>query len=441
MKLTARGAAICILAALTSFCFSRLAVAQNETRTHVRVVTAEEQALHDLLVRAKSETDNKNYATAQEDYQKYLEQRPNDAAAHFDLGYVYTAQQENDKAIAEYRHAIALDPKMEQAQLNLGIALLSSSPKDAVEPLQNVVALDYSFARGHLLLGVAEQRSGDTAAAEKELLVAAKLNPDEPEAHAHLGRIYLADGKAADAEAQFRELLRIKPGDSESEMGLADSLLRQKKDAEAASALDAYLNANPKDDRARVMQASALTQIGKDDDALAALNAAAKDGPETVEALKLRSAIYYKKNEFPQAAAALQKAEIAAPQDAEIHASLGHALMETKDYVNAARELSEALRLSPSSTPTLRDLISAEYLQKNFPATLDALDALAKREPPNAGAWFVRASCYDQMNQPAQALAAYQKFLAMNTDQNSNQYFEATQRVRYLKLLLKQKGR
>lgn len=441
MKMTARALAICTLAVLTSFSFSQSAVAQNETRTHVRVVTAEEQALHDLLVKAKTETDNKDYSAAQEDYDKYLSQRPNDAAAHFNLGYVYTAQQENDKAIAEYRHAIALDPKMEQAQLNLGIALLSNSPKDAVEPLQRVMALDYSFARGHLLLGIAEQRSGDTAAAEKELLVAAKLNPDEPETHAQLGRIYLADGKAADAEPQFRELLRIKPDDSEGEMGLADSLLRQKKDAEAASALQSYLNTNPKDDKARVMQASVLAQIGKDDDALAALETAAKDGPETVEALKLRSAIYYKKNEFSQAAAALEKAEAAAPQDAEVHASLGHALMETKEYGSAAHELSEALRLSPSSTPTLRDLISAEYLQKNFPATLDALDVLAKREPPNAGAWFVRASCYDQMNQPEQALAAYQKFLAMNTDQNSNQYFEATQRVRFLKLLLKQKGR
>ncbi len=441
MKLTTRAVAICILALLTSFSISRMAVGQNETRTHVRVVTAEEQALHDLLVKAKNETDSKDYSEAQEDYEKYLSQRPNDASAHFDLGYVYTAQQQNEKAIAEYRQAIALDPKMEQAQLNLGITLLSNNPKDAIEPLQNVVALDYSFARGHLLLGVAEQRSGDTAAAEKELLVAAKLNPDDPEAHAQLGRVYLADGRATDAEAQFQEMLRLKPGDSEGEMGLVDSLLRQKKDAEAVSALGVYLNANPKDEKARVMLASALAQIGKDDDALAALDAAAKDGPETVEALKLRSTIYYKKNEFSQAVAALQKAEAMAPQDAEIHASLGHALLETKDYGNAVRELSAALRLSPSSTPTLRDLISAEYLQKNSAATLDALDALAKREPPNAGAWFVRASCYDRMNQPEKALEAYQKFLAMNTDQNSNQYFEATQRVRFLKLLLKQKGR
>lgn len=441
MNLTTRAGAICISAMLASLAFSRTAIAQKETRTHVRVVTAQDQELHDLLVKAKSETDNKDYPAAQQDYEKYLSQRPNDAAAHFDLGYVYTAQNQSDKAIAEYRHAVALDPKMQPAQLNLGISLLASDPKGAIEPLQNVVALDNSFERGHLLLGVAQQRSGNAVAAEKEFLAAAKLSPDDPEPHAQLARIYLSTGKPADAEAQFREVLRLKPGDTESELGLADSLLQQKKDADAASTLAAYLNANPKDGRARVMQASALAEMGKNDDALAALDLAAKNGAETIEALKLRSAIDYKKADFPDAAAALRKAEIAAPGDAEIHASLGHALLEIKDYANAARELNEALRLDPSATGALRDLVSAEYLQKNFPAALDALDALARRESPNAGAWFVRASCYDQTNQPEQALAAYQKFLTMNTDQTSNQYFEATQRVRFLKILLRRKGR
>lgn len=441
MKPRIRAAAICMLAGLAAFSFARTAAAQSVSRTHVRVVSAEEQALHDLLVKAKNETDDKDYSAAQSDYEKYLSQRPNDAAAHFDLGYVYTAQQQADKAIAEYRRAIALDPRMEQAQLNLGISLLSGSPRDAIEPLQNVVALDYSFERGHLLLGVAEQSSGNVAAAEKELLVAAKLNPDDPEAHGQLAQIYLANGKAADAEAQFRELLRLKPGDSEAQVGLANSLLQQKKHSEAVSALTVYLNANPKDERARVMLASVLADMGKNDDALAALDLAAKGGPESVEALKLRSAIDYRKNDFSQAAAALQKAEIITPNDPEIHASRGHALIETNDYAGAAQELNEALKLNPQSTGALRDLVSAEYLQKNFAATLDALDALAKRETPNAGSWFVRASCYDQMNQPEKALAAYQKFLTMNADRDSNQYFEATQRVRFLEKLLRQKGR
>lgn len=443
MKWTARVGALCALAIFALA--PRAALCQSESRTHVRYLSPEDQALHDLLVKAKAEADGNNYAAAQEDYEKYLAQRPHDAAAHFDLGYVFTAQKEKDKAIAEYRKAVQLDPKMMDAQLNLGISLLSEDPQGAIEPLQNVTTLDDSFERGHFLLGVAEERSGNATAAEKEYSVAVKLNPNDADAHNALARSYLAAGKAADAEDEFRQVLRLKPGDPETdreaELGLAESLLEQKKNADAVDALTTYLNSNPNDAKARFIQASALADLGKNDEALAALDRAAKDGPETVEALKLRSAIDYRKNELPQAIAALQKAEPRVPGDASIHASLGHALLETKDYPSAARELNAALRLDPSSPGTLRDLVTAEYLQNNFTGTLAALDALAQREPPNAGDWFVRALCYDHINQPVQALAAYQKFLAMNTDKNSNQYFQATERVRFLQLLIKKKGR
>lgn len=438
MKRATRAGALCAFAIFALA--SRIALCQSESRTHIRYVSPEDQTLHDLLVKAKAETDANNYAEAQADYEKYLAQRPNDAAAHFDLGYVFTAQKEKDKAIAEYRKAVQLDPKMTDAQLNLGLSLLSDDPKGAIEPLQNVTMLNASFERGHFLLGVAEERAGNASEAEKEYDAAIKLDPNDADAHNALARIYLAAGKAADAEREFREVLRLKPADQEAELGSAESLLRQKKNAEAVNALTTYLNSNPSDEKARFMQASVLADLDRNDEALAALDRAAKDAPETVDALKLRSAINYRKSEFPQAAAALQKAERMAPDDASIHASLGHALLETKEYPGAARELNEAFRLDPSSTGTLRDLVTAEYLQNNFTGTLRALDALTQREPPNASDWFVRALCYDHTNQPEQALAAYQKFLAMNTDKNSNQYFQASERVRFLQLIIKKKG-
>jgi Flp pilus assembly protein TadD len=431
--------AMCVLAVLVSA--PRPARGQSEARTHVRVVPAEEQAVHDLLVKAKSEVDSNDFAAAESDYQKYLEQRPNDAAAHFDLGYVYTAQRETDKAVAEYRKAVDLDPKMIDAQLNLGISLLPNDPKAAIEPLQKVIGLNYANERGHYLLGIAEERSGSPAGAEKEYAVATKLNPNDAEAQAALSRAYLNDGKATDAEAAFREFLRMKPGNPEGEIGLAQSLLQQKKTGDAVDALTSYLNQNPDDARARVTQASALIDLGKNDEALAALDRAAQNGPETLEALKLRSLIYDRKSDFARSVAVLQKAAAMAPRDASIHARLGHAMTETKNYFGAARELSQAFQLDPSSTDILRDLVSAEYLQKNFAGALKVLGALERRETPNAGAWFVRGSCYDHLNEPEQALDAYQKFLAMNTDKTSNQYFEATQRVRFLQAALKRKGR
>ena len=415
--------------------------AQQQSSKRVRVVPAQEQALHDLLVKAKAEADAKDYSAAQTDYKKYLAQKSDDASAHFDLGYVYTAQQETEKAIKQYREAIALDPKMLQAHLNLGMSLLAENPKEAIAPLEKAVELDYSLERGHYALGLAEERAGDSAAAEKELTVAVKLDPDDAGAHAALARVLLNEKKASAAETQFRESLRLKSGDASADIGLAQSLLLQNRNADALAALEDYLKTNPSDARARVMQASLLVQMGNNDEALSALDEAAKSGPESLDALELRSEIYFAKKDWAKASAVLQKAEQISPRDAVIHARLGHVLLETRDYRNAARELTESLQMDPNSMETLRDLVSAEYLGKTFQSALAALDLLAKREPPNAGAWFIRGSCYDHMNQPKAALDAYNKFLAMNTNKNSNEYFEAAARARFLEKMLKQKGR
>lgn len=411
---------------------------QNSRRRTI-AASSQEQALYDLLVQAKAAADKNDYVTAATDYEKYLAQKPDDATAHFDLGYVYTAQKEKDKAIAEYRKAIALDPKMAQAYLNLGISLLDDDAKAAIAPLQKATELNYDYAQGHYLLGTAEERAGQPNAV-KEYTIAVKLDPNDYSEHIALARAELAGGNASAAEPEFREALKLKTNDAESELGLAQSLMDQKKPADAATALDDYLQGNPDDAKARVLRASLLTDLGRNDEALAELDRAGKGTTETLQTLKLRSVIYYREKDFEKAANALQKAAAIAPQDAGIRARLGHALLETKNYAGATQQLSEALRLDPSSNDALRDLVAAEYLKKDYPATLATLNLLDARETPKPGAWFVRATCYDHLGQAKEALDAYRKFLAMNTDQTSNEYFEAAGRVRFLERVVKEKG-
>lgn len=436
--------AVIYLAMVSSIALTSTAQAQSISRKRIPGASAQDAALHELLVQAKAAADKQDYATAETDYLKYLAQKPNDASAHFDLGFVYTAQKDNQKAQAEYRKAIAIDPKMTEAYFNLGVSLLDENPKAAIQPLEEITKLNYSYAKAHFLLGVAQERSGQMHKAVEEYGVAEKLDPNDLATHLALGHVLLyypnSLAPLAAAESEFRDALRLKPNDPDAEMGLAQSLAVQKKPAEAAAALQNYLNDKPDDAKARMLHASLLTDLNKDDEALAELDRLAKDGPETVESLKLRSQIYYREKKYEQTAETLQKAEALAPQDAEIRARLGHVLLQLNKYPEAASELNEAFRLDTKETETLRDLVAAEYLSEDYPATLAAMNVLEQREAPQAGAWFVRATCYDHMGQAKDALAAYQKFLSLNTDKNSNQYFEAAARARFLEKMLKEKG-
>jgi len=408
------------------------------TRKHVASDPAAEE-LNRLLTAAQSAVNAKDYATAAQNYQAYLAKKPDDAEVHFNLGYVYTAMQRPADAKSEYEKAISLDSKMSPAYLNLGLTLLGSDPSAAIDPLQHAVDLMPDQPRPKLLLGTALERTGKPALAIEQYQAAAKLDDKNFEIRFALGRTLLAVHRPAEAEPEFRTAVQLNPSAPEARLGLAESLLAQNKFDAAALELGAYLQARPNDASARIEYASVLADSGKYDDAIAQLDQAAAVRPDDLHSLKLRVQIYWVQKKYESALPSLQKAQSIAPNDPDIAAKLGHAYLAKKNYAEALQQLATAYRLDPTANGVLVDLAEAEYDNKNYATALQALDALAKREELPPASWFFRAACYDKLEQPEQALDAYQKFLQLNVDQNSDMYFEATSRVRFLKRELENK--
>jgi tetratricopeptide (TPR) repeat protein len=404
-------------------------------------------ALANLLAAAQAAMDKKDYAAAAQNYQEYLAKKPDDANIHFQLGYAYTALQRPADAAVEYKKAIALgpdDPKMAAAYQNLGVTLIPTDPAAAVEPLQRAAALMPEDARTKWLLGVAFEASGNDALALEQYEASEKLDDKNPDIQNSLGIVLLRLGRLAEAEAQFRASQVLHPTGgpaAQAHKGLAQVLIAEKKPELALPELRSYLEALPKDLNARLELASLLVDLGKNEEALGELDRASDAGPETLRALKLRSLIYFQLKRYDDAIPVLQKAAVLAPDDADIHARLGHLYLEKKQYPDAVRELSAAFRISPNANDVLGDLIAAQYLEKNYAAALKGLDLLASRQVLPLGTLFIRATCYDKLGQPAQALDAYQKFLAQNKDETSDMYFEATARARFLTRELQNKKR
>jgi len=108
----------------------------------------------------------------------------------------------------------------------------------------------------------------------------------------------------------------------------------------------------------------------------------------------------------------------------------------TGDFPNAEKEIKAALQLDKNNLVYWKDLRSTYYLAGNFPATLATQDLIAKAEPPGPGEWFIRALCYDKLNQPKPALEAYEKFLELDQDKNPDQVWQAQQRSKVLRRML-----
>ena len=419
-----------------------VANAQNTRVTRTRIHSDPEAAeLNHLLNDAQTAVQQKDYDSAAKDYQQYLAKKPDDATVHFDLGYVYTALNRTDDAKSEYQKAVALDPKMSAAYLNLGLALLPNSPAEAVDPLQHAAGMMPGQARPKLLLATALDRSGRLDDAIAQYQAAEKIDAKDIDTHLALGSALLRDRRPADAEPEFRAALALQPNSPEAHLGLGQCLVAEKKYQPGAAELQAYLNSHPADAKIRVERAAALVDLGNLDDAMAELDRAATQGTETTDALELRARIFFAKKQFASAVPPLQQAVARQPQNANFRALLGHAFLESKNYPDAASQLLAANRLDPTANDVLGDLVFAEYNTKNYAVSLQVLDVLSKRVALPPESWFIRAACYDKLDQPEQALDAYQHFLQLNTNENTDMYFEASSRARALTRELKDKKR
>jgi Flp pilus assembly protein TadD len=387
--------------------------------------------LNELLDEAQAALNKSDYAAAIEPLQKFIAEKPDVAFAHFQLAYAYTGLGRPEDAQPEYEKTIALDPKMAEAQLNLGILLLDRRPQAAVAPLSRAVELLPSQSRPRFLLGLAEERSGDLEPAAESLEAAARLDPKDADTLTHLGRIYLKMNRPADAEAKFRTALGLDPKTPEALGGLALSLDAGKK-PEAVEAYRDYLAVHPQDAEARSRLVHLLLDLGESDAALAELDKNTSARAPTVEDLKLKADIEIARKNLEAAIAVLKQAVALAPKDAQLHGGLGRTYLEARDFPNAAKELKFALELDQDNLTYWKDLSSTYYLAGNWQATLAVLDVIAKAETPGAGPWFIRALCYDKLGQIQPALDAYRKFLDLDENKNPDQVWQANQRIHVL---------
>ena len=406
--------------------------AQNPTRKPPSAKTQKVQnPLNDLLDEAQAALDKNNFEAAIPPLQKFLAEKPEVAFAHFQLAYAYTGLNRVEEARAEYERCVALDPKMAEAELNLGILLLEKDTAAAVPPLRRAVDLMPNQSRPRFLLGVALERSGDLAGAAESFESASHLNSSDTEALIHLGEVYLRLKRPAEAEKKFRAVLESETKSPPALRGLALSLDTQGK-PEAVEAYRNYLVADPKDSEMQARFVQLLVANKQFDEALAATEKTGSGQAPSLAGLRLRADILIGQNKLEEAIVTLKQAIALAPQDAQLHGGLGRLYLQKRAFPDAEGELKIAVQLDKNNVVYWKDLTATFYQAGNYPATLAGYDVVDKLEKPGAGVWFIRALCYDKLNQVQPALDAYRRFLDLDQNQHPDQVWQANQRIHVL---------
>jgi tetratricopeptide (TPR) repeat protein len=408
--------------------------AQSQGKSPVKPPTQfssqpKDDPLGPLLQQAKDAIDKNDFSAALEPLQKYIAERPDDPYAHFQLGYADAGLMHWEDAKAEFSRAIALDPKMAPAYLNLGLVLMDSDPGRAAEAFRSAADLQPTESRPRFLSGLAQERAGKFTEAIEQYRAALVISPKDYECHFALGRALLRTNDAPGAEEHFREAIAARGDSAPAHLGLANALLAQKKFEAGSDALAEYLKLNPGDRAEHFERASALMEIDRFEDALVELDHAETGSPPTPDGLKMRGDTYLRQKKWKEAGETLARAIQQSPQDQQLLEWLGQAEIELHDFPAAINVLGKVVAKDPQDADALRDLVNAFFLNGDYAATIGAMDRLAKLETPKPASWFVRAICYDKLSRKPEAIEAYQKFLELDNGHNETQDFQARRRA------------
>ena len=160
-----------------------------------------------------------DYALGVEDYSEairlhadLIRKHPDNALAHYHLGFAEGMMGNKKAEVSEYQRAAALGLKNWDLFLNLGLAQLEVGELDAAtDSLRQAVLLGENQPESHFNLALAYERRGLLADAERETLASLRLNPRQPDARNLLGVIDAQTGQTVRASLVWRELVRDVP--------------------------------------------------------------------------------------------------------------------------------------------------------------------------------------------------------------------------------------
>jgi Flp pilus assembly protein TadD len=153
-----------------------------------------------------------DYGEAIATHQRLIEAHPDDAIAHYHLGFAYGMTGDRAREIAEYRKAAALGLRQWDLYLNLGRALIEAGNFDeASNVLNTAVVLAPGRPESHYNLGLAYERRGMFAAARDELQASLRLDPKQPDARNMVGLVYAEEGDYSHAREVWSGLARTEP--------------------------------------------------------------------------------------------------------------------------------------------------------------------------------------------------------------------------------------
>jgi Tfp pilus assembly protein PilF len=188
------------------------------------------------------------------------------------ISVLYTSYRIHTQLAGEAMLSLSMvDPdSAEMHQVMAHETLRYGDPAGAIAQYRAAIKINPKLAWIHFELAEVLSDSTDPASkqeAEREYKIALQMNPGDEKAECRLGEIEAAGGNLAQAQADYTEAVKLAPADVEAKLGLAKTLIALNQRDQARPLLEQALQQEPDSDTAHYLLSRLFWQEGRKEDA------------------------------------------------------------------------------------------------------------------------------------------------------------------------------
>jgi tetratricopeptide (TPR) repeat protein len=348
------------------------------------------------------------------------------ADAYFRLGWLHQVPiGDDERAIADYDQAIALQPDYALAYYNRGVAYADKGDLDhAIADYDQAIALQPDYAVAYSSRGVAYHHKGDLDHAIANYDQAIALKPDYAEAYYNRGVAYRAKGDLDHAIADYDQAIALKP-DYAVAYGNRGVAYRVKGDlAHAIADYDQAITLKPDYAVAYNNRGVAYRDKGDLDHAIADYDQAVALKPDYAEAYNNRGVAYRDKGDLAHAIADYDQAIALTPDYARAYNNRGIAYADKGDLDHAIADYDQAIALKPDYAEAYYNRGVAYADKGDLDHAITDYDQAIALKPDLAEAYVNRGIAYVQAGEKDKAIADFRKVLDLSNDPRWRQQAE-----------------
>ena len=325
-----------------------------------------------------------------------LEVNPNYADAYALLAGVANSRKNSSEAMEDIQHALQIDPN--KANYHTAKALLAAAApgneNQAQEELTKAASLDPKNATPHMLLAAMLERKGDTAGAEREYQAAISISPKEQQIQERTGLagLYYREGNKDKAEQTLVQSVEQNPDSPDAVRVLQDYYSRTAQLDRAEPALASLTAKYPKSVPIKLTYAKLLTDkkdFAKANQLASELNKTNANDPEVQS---LNAVLLMNTGKVNEAFTALQKATKDAPNNYQTQLLFARVAQAKGDVPTAQSAYQAALKIQPNSADALTGLALIAYANQDTSSLTDVAEKMIHLHPNAVQGFLWRGS-------------------------------------------------